>query len=115
MDITFDDASVFDPENHCAGTTPWYTGDAMPVQALSAFNGESTAGTWELIVSDSAGGDTGTINDWALITDPVVSGACEICDFAPVQEEAIPTLNGLGLLVLIGILAGAALVMIRRF
>lgn len=114
MDITFDDASTFDPEDHCAGTTPWYTGDAMPVQALSAFNGESTAGTWELIVSDSAGGDTGTINDWALLTDPVVAGTCEVCDSAPVQEEAIPTLSGLGLLVLIGILAGAALVMIRR-
>jgi len=114
MDITFDDAATFDPEDHCAGTDPWYTGDALPVQGLSAFNGESTAGMWELIVSDSAGGDTGTINDWSLITDPAVSGTCEICDFAPVQEEAIPTLSGLGLLVLIGILAGAALVMIRR-
>jgi subtilisin-like proprotein convertase family protein len=114
MDITFDDASSFDPEDHCAGTDPWYTGDAMPVGALSAFNGESTAGTWELIVSDSAGGDTGTINDWALLTNPAVSGTCEVCVFDPVQEEAIPTLSGLGLLVLIGILAGAALVMIRR-
>ena len=114
MDITFDDASTFDPEDHCAGTTPWYTGDALPVQALSAFNGESTAGTWELIVSDSAGGDTGTVNDWSLITDPPVSGTCEICDVAPVQEEAIPTLSGLGLFALIGILAGAALMMIRR-
>ena len=113
MIVTFDDASVFDPENHCAGTDPWYTGDAMPVQPLAAFNGESTMGTWELVVSDNAGGDTGNIEDWGLISDPPVSGICEICE-GTVQQEAIPTLNTLGILVLIGILIGVALVMIRR-
>ena len=115
MAITFDDASAFDPEGHCAGTTPWYSGDAMPVGSLAAFNGESTAGTWLLWASDNAGGDTGQIVDWQLITDPVVTGICIPCQ-EPVQgqAEAIPTLNYLGIFALIALLAGAAVFFIRR-
>jgi hypothetical protein len=113
MDITFDDDSAFDPENHCDGTDPWYVGDALPIEALAAFNGESSMGTWELVVWDNAGGDTGQIVDWDLITDPPIGGTCVICEQIP-DDRAIPTLNTLGLLVLIGILVGAGLVMIRR-
>ncbi len=115
MAVTFDDDSAFDPENHCSGSDPWYSGDAMPVGSLAAFNGESTAGTWLLWASDNAGGDTGQIVDWQLITDPVVSGVCIPCDESvPVQTEAIPTLGGLGILALIALLACAAVVFIRR-
>jgi hypothetical protein len=85
----------------------------MPIQTLSAFNGESTMGTWELLVWDNAGGDTGQIVDWDLIADPPIGGTCVICEAVP-DDRAIPTLNTLGLLVLIGILVGAGLVMIRR-
>ena len=80
MGITFDDASGFDPEHHCPGTDPWYTGAAAPVQPLSAFNGESLAGTWSLIVSDLAGGDTGTLVDWQLITSPPPVDECIVCE-----------------------------------
>jgi subtilisin-like proprotein convertase family protein len=79
MDVTFDDASAFNPESWCPGTTPWYVGVAMPVTPLSVLNGQSSAGTWSLIVSDNAGGDTGAITDWELITTPVLTGTCNVC------------------------------------
>jgi subtilisin-like proprotein convertase family protein len=83
MDVTFDDSSSVDLENHCEGTDPWYSGTARPVEFLSAFNGQSTAGTWTLTARDNAGGDTGTIVDWDLITTPGLSGDCEACGGSP--------------------------------
>lgn len=38
-----------------------------PNQPLSTFSGVSLAGTWRLTVSDNAGADTGTINEWCLL------------------------------------------------
>jgi subtilisin-like proprotein convertase family protein len=79
MFITFDDDSTFDPQNHCAGTTPWYSGLAAPVEALAAFNGESSVGTWQLIVSDRAARHMGEVRDWQLITSsPSVCSTCKI-------------------------------------
>jgi subtilisin-like proprotein convertase family protein len=83
MDVTFDDASGFDPESHCAGTDPWYSGVAAPVQALSVFNGQSTQGTWDLIVSDHASADTGTLDEWELLATPPIGGVCEVCPSDP--------------------------------
>lgn len=79
MDVTFDDASGVDLSNHCDGTDPWYSGTARPYQALSAFNGQSSSGTWTLTVSDNQGGDSGTLVDWDLITTPALSGTCQTC------------------------------------
>lgn len=79
MDVTFDDASSVNLQSHCAGTTPWYSGTARPSQPLSAFNGQSTAGTWTLTVTDNAGGDSGTLVDWDLITTPALTGTCQTC------------------------------------
>ena len=79
MNVTFDDSSGFNLQNHCAGTTPWYSGVARPYQPLSAFNGQSSTGTWTLTVSDNAGGDSGTLADWELITTPALSGECQTC------------------------------------
>ena len=79
MFITFDDDSTFDPQNHCVGTIPWYSGMAAPVEALAAFNGESSAGTWRLIVSDRAARHTGEVRDWQLLTSaPSVCNTCKI-------------------------------------
>ncbi len=80
MDVTFDDTSGFDPESHCAGTDPWLAGVAAPVGSLADFNGESSAGTWSLVVSDHAGQDTGSIADWELLTTPALSGECNVCE-----------------------------------
>ena len=82
MDVTFDDASGFNPEGYCPGTTPWYVGPAMPVTPLSALNGQNSAGTWTLIVSDNASQDVGAIVDWDLITTPVLTGICNVCTAA---------------------------------
>ena len=79
MNVTFDDSSGVILQSHCAGTTPWYSGVARPYQPLSAFNGQSSAGTWSLIVSDNAGLDTGTLVDWELLTTPALSGECQTC------------------------------------
>ena len=119
MDVTFDDASGFDPEPHCPGSDPWYVGDAAPVGNLSDFNGESTAGTWTLIVSDNAGQDTGTIIDWQLITDPVIGGVCNICTAGPPggDEEPIvdvPTMDTVGFIALLLALALAGVYLMRR-
>ena len=71
-----DDDATLPVENECAAAVPtingtFYGGDPPNSTLLSAFNGESINGTWVLTVSDNAGGDTGTLNVWCLITDPV--------------------------------------------
>jgi subtilisin-like proprotein convertase family protein len=55
-------------ENSCQNATPAYTpgGRYTGNTNLSQFDGDGTAGTWTLTVSDSAGGDTGTITGWCL-------------------------------------------------
>lgn len=80
ISVTFDDASDFDPENHCTGGSDntWFTGTASPVGSLAAFNGKPTQGTWSLVVSDHEFFDTGTIVDWQLQTTPIIGG-CSIC------------------------------------
>ena len=96
MNVTFDDASGFDPENHCAATNPWLVGPANPVGSLSDFNGESSAGTWTLFVSDNALGDLGTIVDWELITNPVIGGVCNVCVGAITDLDIVKTATNNG-------------------
>ena len=36
------------------------------VQSLSAFNGESLGGRWELCATDHATSNTGTLNRWCM-------------------------------------------------
>jgi len=79
LDVTFDDASAFNPETYCTGSTPWFSGTAKPVGLLSSFNGQSTLGNWVLTVSDNASIDVGSIVDWQLITNPVLAGQCNTC------------------------------------
>ena len=43
-----------------------FTGTYRPENALSAFDGQSVTGTWILEVTDSAGGDIGSLNQWEL-------------------------------------------------
>ncbi|MCI0700770.1 MAG: S8 family serine peptidase [Planctomycetia bacterium] len=49
-----------------AGTAP-FSGNFRPEQALSAFDGKSTKGTWSLIVQDVARYDTGSLTAWSLV------------------------------------------------
>jgi len=97
MNVTFDDASGFDPESYCAGNTPWYVGPAAPVGLLSAFNGESTMGDWKLIVSDNAGADTGSIIDWELLGTPPLNGQCDPCNVGTDAPVAVAPSTRFGL------------------
>ena len=80
MDVTFDGSGVVNLETHCAGTNPWYTGVALPVGSLAAFNGQSSQGAWVLTVSDRAATDVGTLTSWQLLTTPALAGACATCN-----------------------------------
>jgi hypothetical protein len=83
--VLFTDASTFDPEDHCAGTRPWLSGEARPVTPLAAFAGEDARGTWQLAVTDHEFGDEGEIESWTLITDPPLPGLCQPCSGCPGQ------------------------------
>ncbi len=63
MSATFDDLGV---DLVCANSSPVITGTIKPLEALAAFNGESSLGDWILTVSDNAGDDIGTITSWNL-------------------------------------------------
>lgn len=92
LDVTFDDGAAQSLESYCAGTTPWFSGTAQPTQALAVLNGESTAGTWQLIVADFVGADTGSIVDWQLITTPGIGqGTCEPCENAAATTLQVST------------------------
>ncbi len=62
---TLDDEAASPVENAC-GATPAIGGSFTPNNPLSAFNGESVAGTWVLNVSDQVGSDVGALNAWSL-------------------------------------------------
>ena len=60
--------TIFDQESATiitAGTAP-YTGSFRPEGDLSVLYGTQSAGTWILEVTDDAGGDGGTINNFEL-------------------------------------------------
>lgn len=48
------------------GVNPGISGTVIPVDLLSAFDGESALGTWTLRVRDGYQGDGGTLNSWRL-------------------------------------------------
>ena len=61
--------AVFDDDGQpatCRVNPPALSGDVEPLQSLSAFFGESTAGQWTLLVDDSANIDGGRINDFRI-------------------------------------------------
>ena len=87
MQITFNDDSTFNPEDHCAGSLPWFAGEARPAGPLTAFEGELSGGEWTLTVFDNSRGDEGTIRNWALLLDPPFQGLCQVCGAAAPQAD----------------------------
>ena len=71
IDAILDDSAGTNVENVCGAGTPTINGVFAPNNPLSAFNGEDAQGVWTINASDNAGGDTGTLNEWCIITDPV--------------------------------------------
>ena len=41
-------------------------GTYQPTEALAAFDGEDSTGTWNLVINDNAGGDSGELESWGL-------------------------------------------------
>ena len=64
----FDDSAQRPAEERCAEGPPFAAidGSVAPLGPLSAFNGQSLAGTWRLNVSDRATQDTGALLAWCL-------------------------------------------------
>lgn len=61
-------ATVFDDDGSTpiqGGSAP-FTGNFIPEEPLSIFNGESSGGAWTLNVADGTVFDTGTIDSWSL-------------------------------------------------
>lgn len=71
IDATLDDEAGSPAENACNPAPPALSGPLSPNNPLSACDGENVNGTWSLTVSDAAAGDTGTLNEWCLVTSPV--------------------------------------------
>lgn len=64
---TLDDGASLLVENQCALTVPTINGTFRPNNLLSAFNGQSSSGTWVLTVRDFyTASDPGTLNSWSL-------------------------------------------------
>jgi subtilisin-like proprotein convertase family protein len=64
---TLNDEAAAPVENQCAGGTPTINGTFSPNSALSAFDGESSSGTWQLTVTDHyTSADAGTLNAWSI-------------------------------------------------
>lgn len=59
---TFDDSGVAPT----CGNSPGISGTVLSSQALAAFNGQSSTGTWTLTVDDGFAQDGGSINAWSL-------------------------------------------------
>ena len=66
IDATLDDEAATPVETQCAGSVPTILGTFTPNNPLSAFDGQSLAGTWRLTASDNVGTDVGTLTEWCL-------------------------------------------------
>lgn len=83
MNVTMDDSGSM---VICSGV-PALTGVRIPFQALSAFNGQNSAGTWTLRVADGYNGDGGFLNSWSL----------NICEVQPLAAESFNSINDLAI------------------
>lgn len=62
INTVLDDAAVAFIQD---GAAP-FTGAFSPVESLSAFNGQSTFGSWKLAIHDGNSGDDGTLVGWQI-------------------------------------------------
>jgi subtilisin-like proprotein convertase family protein len=75
FNINFDDSGAAHGTIPCP---PTGGGTYQPNQALSAFNGQSSQGTWTLTIIDSFDGDGGSLTSWSLQICGSPAGAPEI-------------------------------------
>ncbi len=61
MSVVLDDEATGDVESACAPN-----GRLQPSNPLSVFDGMAAEGDWELVITDNAGADTGSLTSWSL-------------------------------------------------
>jgi len=76
IDATLDDEAGANVEDQCNATPPAVgPGNFIPgnggAGGLNACDGQNIGGDWSLTITDNAGGDTGTLMEWCLVTTPV--------------------------------------------
>lgn len=81
LNVLFDDSAPTSVTTHTANdnssTAPPYQRTFSPEGSLAAFNGQGSAGTWQLTICDSLNGDSGnfTRSDLTLTTVPMAPSA----------------------------------------
>jgi subtilisin-like proprotein convertase family protein len=90
ISANFDDAAGGTVENVCPATDPVINGSFQPVNPLSVFLGDEASGTWTLSITDNAGGDTGTLDEWCL---NIVAG--DPCDLTMIDIDTSDVANGM--------------------
>ena len=86
INTTLDDAGLTAVETECAAAVPTIgTGPFSPNNTLTVFNGNSSNGDWTLNVTDNASADTGSLNQWCLIT--TTSGSVAPADYSDLSSS----------------------------
>lgn len=65
-DYSFNDNFNIDIEAAAAQSPIIPSGNYASLQSLSAFCGQMSAGTWQLIINDCSAGDSGSLGSWSL-------------------------------------------------
>ncbi len=86
---TFDDSS----RNDIALATAPFVGTYSPEEPLTNLKGEWGNGAWKLVITDDAGGDTGTLNCWTLTLYYAACAADGGSSCSPCVSQAAGTLN----------------------
>ena len=68
IDAIFDDAAALVAETDCSSATG-LTGEFVPNEALSAFDGDLISGDWTLTISDAVAPDPGVREEWCLFPE----------------------------------------------
>ncbi|MCB9213498.1 MAG: HYR domain-containing protein [Alteromonas sp.] len=93
---TLDDEAATPVEDECAAGVPTINGSFIPNNPLSAFDGESTLGTWTLTVIDTFGAaDDGTLSEWGIVYTHSVAAAPYVVDL---DANGMATINASDLL-----------------
>ena len=75
IDVILSDEAAAPVEDQCSPVAPAIQGEFSPNSPLSAFDGESFSGNWQLTIADHASGDTGTLVEWCLLSEAFAASA----------------------------------------
>jgi len=88
VSLTSPDGTAIALHSHSGGSAEnivgWYPTTLTPAGDLMQFIGDAVAGTWTLHVEDTAGGDTGSLNEWCLRLSYGAGGVTAVGDLPQV-------------------------------